>query len=147
MKDILKTRLPKDADLHVDFTEVIQGHVGQSIKQVFTSERERTLVNRELNLMAREYIVKDQFGNLYVVFTSVLGDGEVYAVTDWVGAEKWTGVAKATVLVRDYKRFRAFNDDLLAYLQHKAFLEFGRANLAILKSRHAANLINTTGTN
>jgi hypothetical protein len=63
------TKALTDADKAVDFTQVIQGHVGQSVKQVFTLERVRTLKNPKLQLIAQEHIVKDQFGNLYVVFT------------------------------------------------------------------------------
>lgn len=129
-----------DADKGVDFTEVIQGHVGQTTKQRFTCERSRVIENRALRLEANENIVKDQFGNLYVVFTARLIDGEVYAVTAWVGAEKWTGQAKQLVLVGEYKRFHTFSDSLLGFLQDRAFIAFGRATLAILKARKTAKL-------
>lgn len=138
-----------DADRAVDFTKVIQGHCGQSVKQVFTVERSRMRVHRELKIEAMEHIVKDQFGNLYVVFTSGLMDGEVYGCCAWVGTEKWTGTEKRLVLVKEWKKFRAFNDALLAAIQDWAFLAFGNANMAILKSKHAAKLpvtITTTAT-
>jgi hypothetical protein len=127
-----------DADKAVDFTRVIQGHVGNSVRQVFTIERTRLRVHAKLQIEALEHIVKDQFGNLYVVFTAKLMDGEVYASTAWIGAEKWTGKGKEIVLVKDWKRFGSFNDDLLAAIQNLAFHALGTANLAIIKGRHAA---------
>jgi hypothetical protein len=129
-----------DADKSVDFTNVIQGHVGNSVRQQFTIERTRVRLHRKLQIEAHEHIVKDQFGNLYVVFTSRLMDGEVYASTAWVGAEKWTGAEKKVVLVKEWKRFKAFNDDLLAAIQNLAFHALGSANLAIIKARRAAQL-------
>lgn len=129
-----------DADKAVDFTRVLQGHVGSSIKQTFTVERTRLRKHARLELDAMEHIVKDQFGNLYVVFTAKLMDGEVYACTAWVGAEKWTDRGKEIRLVREWKQFRTFNDDLLAAIQNLAFHALGTANLAIIKARHAAQL-------
>lgn len=121
-----------DADKAVDFTQVIQGHVSQSVKQVFHVERERTIHNRKLQLEAREIIVKDQFGNLYTCFVAKLIDGEVYAVTRWV-AHPHSG------LVAELRKLgaRRFDDALLAWLQDEAFLAFGRATIALMKSRHA----------
>ncbi len=129
-----------DADKSVDFTQVIQGHVSQNIRQQFTVERTRLRVHRRAQIEAMEHIVKDQFGNLYVVFTAKLMDGEIYACTAWVGAEKWTGAQKSIVLVREWKRFRGFNDDLLSAIQNLAFHSLASANLAIIKARHAAQL-------
>lgn len=129
-----------DADKAVDFTQIIQGHVGQRVKQVFTCERTRTRRHRKLQIEAIEHIVKDQFGNLYVVFTAKLMDGEVYAVVAWVGAEKWTETGKKLVLVKEWKKFPSFNDDLLAALQNLAFVSLGKANIAILKGRSAGKL-------
>lgn len=129
-----------DADKAVDFTQVIQGHVGQSVKQMFSVERTRARSHKALYIDALEHIVKDQFGNLYVVFAAKLMDGEVYTVTAWVGAEKWTGTVRKIVLVREWKKFKTFDDDLLAALQNMAFVSFGRANTAILKARHAGKL-------
>lgn len=136
-----------DADKGVDFTKVIQGHVGQGIKQVFTIERTRNRRHPKLQIEALEHIVKDQFGNLYVVFLSKLMDGDLYACTAWVGAEKWTGTTKGIVLVKEWKKFRTFSDDLLACIQNLAFVSFGNANLAILKARQAASLpqLSSTG--
>jgi len=124
-----------DADKAVDFTEVIQGHVSQSVKQQFTLERTKVVLNRTLNLEAREHIVKDQFGNLYTVFTAKLIDGEVYAVTRWV-AHPHSG------LVKEFRKLgaRRFDDNLLAWLQEEAFVAFGRATLAILKARQAGKM-------
>jgi hypothetical protein len=139
MRPAVKTALT-DADKAVDFTSVIQGHVSQNIRQVFTVERTRLRVHRALSIEAMEHIVKDQFGNLYVVFTAKLMDGEVYACTAWIGAEKWTGMEKRIVLVKEWKRFPGFNDDLLAAIQNLAFCSFGNANIAILKGRRAAQL-------
>lgn len=126
-----------DADKQVDFTVAIQGHVGASIKQRFTCERTRTLTNERLRMDIAEHIVKDQFGNLYVVFSTQLIDGELYTVTDWVGKQP---PGFPLTLVKEFKRFPGFNDDLLAYLQEKAFVSFGREALAILKARQAAKL-------
>lgn len=124
-----------DADKDIDFTEVIQGHVSQSVKQVFNIERTRVIFNRKLNLEARENIVKDQFGNLYTVFIAKLIDGEMYAVTRWV-AHPHSG------LVKEMRQLgsRRFDDNLLAWLQDEAFVSFGRATLAILKGRQAAKM-------
>jgi hypothetical protein len=133
------TRLT-DADKAVDFTQAIQGHVSQHTKQVFNLERARDLVNHELAIQARENIVKDQFGNLYVVFVARLMDGDVWSVTNWVGADKWDGLSKRIVLVREWKKFKTFSDDLLTYLQQQAFVAFGKANVAYLKGQHAARL-------
>jgi hypothetical protein len=134
------TRALTDADKGIDFTQCIQGHVSQSIKQVFTTERSRSLRNDSLQINAEEHIVKDQFGNLYVVFTANLIDDEVYACTAWVGAEKWTGTEKTLVLVKEFKKFKTFNDSLLAMLQGIAFLQFGKETITILKGRNAANM-------
>lgn len=117
----------------VDFTKVMQGHVSQTVTQQFAIQRHRVIENRKLRLECREFVVKDQFRNLYVVFTAKLIDGEVYSVTTWVGSEVKGLVA----------RFRAkyghFNDGLLTYLQDEAFVAFGRATVEILKSRQAAS--------
>lgn len=129
-----------DADRAVDFTRVIQGHVSQNIRQRFTVQRTRLRIHRKLQIEAMEHIVKDQFGNLYVVFTARLMDGEVYACTAWVGTEKWTGTEKRLVLVKEWKKFPSFNDDLLAAIQNLAFHALGSANLGILKARCAAKL-------
>lgn len=124
-----------DADRAFDFTEAIQGHVGQSTRQIFTEERSRVLVNRRLNLECREHIVKDQFGNLYVVFVAKLIDNELYSVTHWV-AHPHTG------LVRKLRHlgFHRFDDACLQHLQDDAWVAFGRATVAILRSKQAANL-------
>ena len=134
-----------DADKAVDFTQVIQGHVGQSVKQVFTIERTRGRNHPKLSIDALEHIVKDQFGNLYVVFVARLMDNEVYTVTAWVGKNIWTATGKKLVLVKEWKKFPSFNDDLLACLQNMAFVSFGRTNIAILKARRAANLVSVSG--
>jgi hypothetical protein len=131
----MSVRKLTDADKAVDFTEAIQGHVSQTTKQVFTEERSRNLHNRWLQLECREHIVKDQFGNLYVVFAAKLLDGELYAVTSWI-AHPHRG------LVKQYRKlgFRRFDDDLLAYLQNEAWVALGRATVAILQARQAAKL-------
>lgn len=129
-----------DADKAVDFTQAIQGHVSQHTKQLFTVERSRDLLEHKLAIQARENIVKDQFGNIYVVFVARLMDGDVWSVTQWVGAEKWNGLQKRIVLVREWKKFKRFDDALLSYLQQQAFVAFGKANVAYLKGRHAAHL-------
>lgn len=136
-----------DADKAVDFTQVIQGHVGNSVKQVFQIERTRARICKQLKLEALEHIVKDQFGNLYVVFLARLFDGEVYAATAWVGSYKWTGTEKKLVLVKEWKKFPSFNDDLLALIQNMAFISFGNSNVAILKARHAARQLAVTSDN
>lgn len=146
MRPAVKAALT-DADKAVDFTSVIQGHVSQNITQRFTVERTRLRVHQKLSIEALEHIVKDQFGNLYVVFTAKLMDGEVYACTAWIGAEKWTGMGKQLVLVKEWKRFPGFNDDLLACVQNIAFCSFGNANIAILKGRRAAQLPAVTTAN
>lgn len=126
-----------DADRGVDFSEAIQGHVSASVTQRFTCERSRIVDCRRLQLEAAEHIVKDQFGNVYVVFTSKLMDGDVYAVTDWVGTQKPGFPLR---LVKEFKSFGGFSDNMLGYLQDKAFVAFGRATEAILKGRQAAKL-------
>lgn len=132
-----------DADKQVDFTKVIQGHVSQNIKQVFQIERTRRMVDKNLLIEAAENIVKDQFGNLYVVFIAKLMDGELYACTAWVGAEKWTGTQKTIVLVKEWKKFKRFSDELLTHFQSMAMFSFAKTNLAILKGAQAAKkLIN-----
>jgi hypothetical protein len=140
MRQAVKAAL-SDADKSVDFTSVIQGHVSQQVRQVFTIERTRLRVHKRAQIEAHEHIVKDQFGNLYVVFTSRLMDGEVYACTAWVGAEKWTDTGRTIKLVREWKRFKTFNDDLLGAIQGLAFHALASANLAILKARHSALLL------
>ncbi len=139
----LSTKLT-DADKAVDFTKPIAGHVSQSIKQVFTLERVRELSHAKLQIDARENITKDQFGNIYVVIMAKLMDGEVYTVTAWVGAEKWTGTEKKIVLVKEYKKFKRFSDEMMTYIQDQSFIAFGKSNLAILKARHAAKLPSLT---
>lgn len=130
-----------DAERSIDPTSVCQNHVSQSITQNFSIERSRTLHNKRLNITMLEHILKDQFGNLYVEFVSRLADGESWAVADWVGTEKWTELGtKEIVLVRDYKRFKTFSDDLLAYLQEKAFIAFAQETLTWLKGQNAATL-------
>ena len=124
-----------DADRAVNYTEAIQGHVGPSVPQVFTEKRTRVLFNRRLNLECREHIVKDQFSNLYVVFTAKLLDGEMYAVTRWV-AHPVNGLVKELRALGA----RRFDDALLGWLQDEAFLAFGRMTVAILKGRQAAAL-------
>ena len=131
MGDVIKLR---DSDNATDFTQVLQGHVSQSVQQEFTEERTRVIMNKRLKLEAREHIVKDQFTNLYVVFTARLIDGEVYAVTTWVGSKN-KGLNKRFLALTS-----KFDDTLLAYLQDGAFVAFGKATLAILKSRQAAKL-------
>lgn len=143
-RDLIKL---SDADKAVDFTQVIQGHVGPSTKQVFRIERTRARIYKPLQLEAVEHIIKDQFGNLYVTFLARLFDGELYACTAWVGTEKWVaGTQKKLFLVKEWKRFKAFNDDLLACLQDMAMFSFGKANIAILKARHAAKQLAVTAT-
>lgn len=139
MRPAVKAALT-DADKAVDFTQVIQGHVGQNVRQQFTVERSRVREHRRAQISAVEHIVKDQFGNLYVVFVAKLFDGELYTNVAWVGAEKWTGTGKQLVLVKEWKKFRTFSDDLLAAIQGLAFLSFANTNLAILKARHAGKL-------
>lgn len=139
MRPAVKCAL-NDADKAVDFTTVIQGHVSQSIRQVFTTERTRLRRHDRAQIEALEHIVKDQFGNLYVVFVAKLMDGEMYVCTAWVGAEKWTANGKNLVLVKEWKKFKTFSDDLLAAMQNLAFYSFASANLAILKARHSAKL-------
>lgn len=129
-----------DADKAVDFTQVIQGHCGQRVKQIFTCERTRLRRHPQLQIEAQEHIVRDQFDNLYVVFTANLFDGDIYAVTAWVGTERWCNGDKRLFLVKEWKKFPAFNDAMLTALQELAFISLGKANLAILKSRHAAKL-------
>lgn len=130
-----------DAVKSLDPTSVLQGHVSQSITQNFNIERTRLRHNKRLNISMMEHICKDQFGNLYVVFISQLPDGDVWAVADWVAVEKWNEAgAKETVIVREYKKFKTFNDDLLAYLQDKAFHAFSLEVLAWLKGQNAATI-------
>lgn len=134
-----------DADKGVDFTQAIQGHVGQSTKQVFTVERTRARICKPLKLEALEHIVKDQFGNLYVVFVARLFDGELYSCTAWVGSYKWVaGTEKRLFLVKQWKKFKTFGDELLACLQDMAFFTFGKTNIGILKSRHAGKQLAVT---
>lgn len=128
-----------DADNAVDFTSILQGHVSQTIKQVFTLKRREIRVHRKLALEAVESIVEDQFGNCYVVFHAKLLDGEVWACADWVGTWRWTNATKQMMLVKEWKRFRRFNDDLLGYFQDKAFVALGRVTAGILKARNAGH--------
>jgi hypothetical protein len=44
-------------------------------------------------------------------------------------------------LVKEWKAFKSFNDDLLGAIQTLAFHSFGQANVNILKARHAAKLL------
>lgn len=145
MEDILRLT---DGDKAVDPTTAIQGHVSQSIEQKFTIERTRLRVHKRAKIEAEELILKDQFGNLYVTFRARLMDGEVHVANAWVGSEKWDGTQKRIVLVREWKRFKTFNDDLLGAIQDLAFHSFASANLAYLKGRHAASLVaDIPGTN
>lgn len=133
MGDLIQ--LPGDADQQVDFTSMLQGHVSQSIKQVFKVERARTIQNTKLRIACREYVLKDQFGNIYVSFTARLLDGELWGHGVWVAHPK-TGLNKA------FKQFGSFNDLLMRCLQDEAFVVFGRANVQIMRSRQAAYALN-----
>lgn len=131
-----------DADKGVDFTKVINGHVSHNLKnQRFTIKRTRACGHKKLKLEMLEHIVQDQFGNLYVVFISKLMDQEVYSCTAWVGSEKWDGTQKTTVLVKEWKKFKTFNDELLACFQNMAAYTFAKHNLQFMKGALAAKTV------
>lgn len=115
----------------------LQGHVSQSIKQVFTCERKRTRVQKKLKLEMREYLIKDQFTNLYCVFVADLIDAERHCVPCFIGSE-------TRGLNKKYKAFQSFSDDMLHHMQDEAWVIFGRATAAIMKARNAANVVTLT---
>ena len=119
----------------------LQGHVSQTIKQNFKIERRRELKHKKLNLDCREYLMRDQFTNLYCVFVADLIDGERHCVPSFIGSDT-RGINKK------YRQFPLFNDDMLSFLQQEAWVLFGRQTVAVMKARHAANvatLITTPG--
>lgn len=131
-----------DADKGVDFTKVINGHVSHNLKnQKFTIERTTARAHKALKLEMLEHIVKDQFGNLYVTFLARLMDNELYSCTAWVGAEKWTGAGKKIVLVKEWKKFKTFGDELLACFQNMAAYTFAKHNLTFMKGAVAGRTV------
>jgi hypothetical protein len=126
-----------------------QGDVSQSIKQVFTTERTRILEFPQpppLKPQAvLESILKDQFGNLYLEYQAVLLSGELHTISTRVGAEKWDGTSKRTVLLRKFSKFGGFNDALIDALRTLAFFSIASENEAYLKGRLAANLVANVG--
>lgn len=102
----------------------IEGHVGKTVPQVFQVRRTRTIEDRRLKLKAVEYLLEDQFKNLYLVYRSILSDGEVYDVADWVKPS----------LIASYG---GFNDALITHFMEKAFVALGRATLGLMREKHA----------
>lgn len=133
--DLLNNNSPDAEWLGV--CDSLQGHVSQSIKQVFRMERKRELSNKKLKLECREYLVKDQFTNLYCVFVSDLIDAERHCVPCFVGSE-------TRGLNKKYKVFKTFSDDMLTHMQNEAWVIFGRATVSIMKARNAANVVTLT---
>jgi hypothetical protein len=111
----------------------LAGHAGKSVTQHFRIERRRELENKRLKLECREYLVTDQFTNLYVVFVADLIDEERHCVPTFVGS-------KTRGLKKKYAMFKTFSDEMLAHLQDEAWVIFGRQTVAIMRARQAANV-------
>jgi hypothetical protein len=135
----LVNRYTPDAEVLGVFN-AIQGEVGHATKQKFELERKRDLSHPKLKIEMREYLVKDQFTNLYVSYVSDLIDGERYSVITRIGSD-------TKGLRKKFSAFKKFSTALLGHLRDDAFVVFGRTIVDIMKARAAAQipvLINTT---
>tara|TARA_R110000822_G_scaffold47789_1_gene126558 strand:- start:179 stop:586 length:408 start_codon:yes stop_codon:yes gene_type:complete len=111
-------------DTDIDPTDVLQGHNGQV--QRFSLLREQKLLNPRNKRVCREFLITDQFENIYLVYRAVLQDGETYDVGDWV---------KDSVLLH----FGGFTNDCIDAFRAKAFTAFVEASQDIEKIRALAN--------
>lgn len=131
-KDLIN-RFDPDGEVLAVFN-ALQGEVSHDRRQDFRVERKRVRKEPKLKLEMREYIVKDQFTNLYVVFVANLIDGERHCVPTRVGSE-------AKGLRQKYAHFHKFSDNMLTYLQQEAFVLFGRQTVEIMRARQVANVV------
>lgn len=109
---------------------VLQGHNGE--KQVFTKRRSIIIQDKKNKRQIREFILDDQFGNIYVVYRANMHDGEVYDVADWL---------MPSVLAK----YGGFTDHLIDDLRTKAFKVFEKTAREIDEARLIALSVGYNG--
>lgn len=119
---------PSDAipDGNIDPGDVIQGHNGQ--RQVFSLRRSLVITDPRRRKQCREFLLEDQFGNLYLVYRTTLHDGEEYDVADWV---------KPSTIAT----YGGFTDALIDDFRSKAFFAFDRTAKEIDRARAIASSV------
>ena len=119
----------------VDLAVAVQGHVGPKTKQVFTTLRVGKVFDKRLSIEAGEFLFRDQFGNAYCQYQTMLSDGATYTVTDFIG--KILSNSGEVKPIREFKHFWVFSDAMIDHLRSKAFVAFGRKVIEILKGKQA----------
>lgn len=139
----LTVRKLNDADRGVDYSVVLKGHVvprdshGNEIEVTYLQGARDYFESDILKFEVTESHVQDMMGNTYVVFTTRLEDGEIYASAVWLGFEKWSDKGqRELILTRQWKKFKVFDKDLRDYLRNLAEIDFGRANLELMKVKY-----------
>lgn len=113
-------------DGNIDPGETIQGHNGQL--QRFELKRSLVITDPRRKAQCREFLLEDQFGNVYLVYRTTLHDGEEYDVADWV---------KPSVMAK----YGGFTDALIDDFRGKAFHAFDNAAKDINAARAIASKV------
>lgn len=120
-----------NADLdNLNPENVLQGHNGE--KQIFTRRRSIIIQDKKNNRQIKEFVLDDQFGNLYVVYRASLHDNEVYDVADWL-------------MPSMLAKYGGFTDHLIDDLRTKAFAVFEKTAREIDQSRSIASSVGYVG--
>lgn len=112
-KKILK-RL-KDALVTIDVSESIRGHNGRENTKFYCLKESDHMLRvgaGRLECIAVEKLVKDSYGNMYLLHYALMPDDEAYEVVKWIKKsvlEQWGGV---------------LNDALLAMYRNDAAIRF-----------------------
>ena len=120
---------------NIDPSTIVQGHNGEV--QRFTLHRSVIIQDRRSKRQCREFLVEDQFGNLYLIYRAKLHDGEDYDVA--ACGDGW--VNKPSLLLR----YGGFNDALVDDCRTQAFHAFDEAAKSINAARALADSVGFKG--
>lgn len=129
----MKPRIAPSADL--DPSVIVQGHNGEV--QKFTLHRSVIIQDRREKRMCREFLVEDQFGNMYLLYRAKLHDGEDYDVAP--NGDGWCN--RPSLLLR----YGGFNDALVDDFRTQAFHAFAEAAKEINAARALADAVGYKG--
>lgn len=131
-----------NTDLHqnLDIGTTIQGHVGPNTKQIFKTLDGQPFSQPKLKLAGYEFIIQDQFGNLYHKMRAVLFDGDMHDVDQWIKPSMMirTGGGSACFDDSAARRKLRVTESLLREMREVGAVALARMNVEIIKGRHAS---------
>lgn len=131
-----------NTDLHQNLAigTTIQGHVGPNTKQVFETLDGQPFAQPKLKLAGYEFIIRDQFGNLYHKMRAVLFDGDMYDVDQWIKPSMMIRTGGGSAYFDDHaaRQKLRVKEALLRELREVGAVALARMNVQIIKGRHTS---------